>query len=215
MFTGIIQGLGVVRSLRSTATGARLVLDAGILKAAPALGASIAINGVCQTVAACDFPVLEFDVVPETLRRTTLGGLSAGDRVNLESSLRPGDRLDGHFVQGHVDAVATVAEVDRAAGEWLVAFALEDPGAADCIIPKGSVAIDGISLTIADTDGPRFRVALIPTTLEQTTLAERQPGDRVNVETDILARTVIAFLRRTTPAAGRITPAFLREHGFA
>lgn len=215
MFTGIIQGVGVFRSLRPTVAGARLVLDAGALKTAPVLGASIAINGVCQTVAACDFPVLEFDVVPETLRRTTLGRLSPGVRVNLEPSLRPDDRLDGHFVQGHVDAVATVTDVDRSANEWMLGLALEDAEAAGCIIPKGSVAVDGVSLTIAEAAGSAFRVALIPTTLERTNLADRAPGDTVNIETDVLVRTVISFLRRTGPSAGRVSPAFLREHGFA
>lgn len=214
MFTGIIESAGLVRSMQPSAAGARLVVDAAGLTAAPVLGASIAINGVCQTVASVSFPTLEFDVVPETLRRTTLGRLRRGDRVNLEQSLRPGDRLDGHFVQGHVDGTAVVTEIVRD-GECLLALEMADPGLAEFLIPKGSVAIDGVSLTIAAVGGAAFRVALIPTTLELTNLGERGPGDLVNVETDILARTVVSFLRRAEAAPGRrLTREFLQEHGF-
>jgi riboflavin synthase len=221
MFTGIIETTGIVRNLRTTARGARLALDASDLVEAPAPGASIALNGVCQTVANNAFPLLEFDVIPETLRRSTLGTLRPGDRVNLEASLRPGDRLDGHFVQGHVDATATITAIDTSGGEWRLHATLDDETHARYLIPKGSIAIDGVSLTIADVEDAEagaFHVALIPATLDRTNLADRRVGDRVNVETDILARTVIHFLERMRPEApptAALTYEFLQQHGFA
>jgi riboflavin synthase len=219
MFTGIIETLGVVRSLRTSAAGARLAVDAERLSQVPARGASVAVNGVCQTVANDAFPTLEFDVIPETLRRTTLGRLQPGDPVNLEQSLRASDRLEGHIVQGHVDGTALVADIVAAGDEWILWLELQDPSLADFIIPKGSVAVDGVSLTIArratDSD-VRFSVALIPTTLELTTLGRRRPGDAVNIETDVIARTIVSFLRRQGgPAARSISLEFLHEHGFA
>lgn len=215
MFTGIIETTGAVVSLRPTAAGARLVVDAAGLSEPPKPGASLALNGVCQTVAGGTFPILEFDVVPETLRRTTIGRLRPGDRVNLEASLRPGDRLDGHFVQGHVDAIATLRNIDAADREWTMTFELDDAEAAAYVIPKGSIAVDGVSLTIADVHGPQFRVAVIPTTLELTNLSKRRAGDAVNIETDVLVRTIVACVRRTDAHGGTaISRQFLREHGF-
>jgi len=217
MFTGIIETLGIVRALRSSSAGVRLAVEAAGLKDAPQSGASIAINGVCQTVVAGPaFPILEFDVVPETLRRTTLGKLKAGDRVNIEQALRPTDRLDGHYVQGHVDGTAVVVEIRRDGGEWMTSLELANASLLEYVIPKGSIAIDGVSLTVAEVKSHRFSVAMIPTTLNMTTLGQRKVGDDVNIETDILARTVISHLRRQGGSAdARITKDFLREHGFA
>lgn len=219
MFTGIIETVGFVQSLRSSAAGARLAIDAGRLKEHPPRGASIAVNGVCQTVANDGFPILEFDVVPETLRRTTIGGLRPGDALNLEPSLRPTDRIEGHIVQGHVDGIAIVTNVVTTGEEWALQLELQDESLADFIVPKGSIAIDGVSLTIADRSSggaPRFSVALIPTTLELTNLGKRRPGDAVNIETDVIARTVVSFLRRHGQPEGRpISLEFLHEHGFA
>ncbi|MBN1491677.1 MAG: riboflavin synthase [Phycisphaerae bacterium] len=215
MFTGIIETTGTVDSLRSTAAGARLVIDAPHLAGTPALGASLCINGVCQSVAAEAIPRLEFDVVPETLRRTTIGRLRRGDVVNLEQALRPSDRLDGHIVQGHVDGIARIVRIDTGA-EHLVTLELQEPALAQYLIPKGSIAVDGISLTLASISDRQFSVALIPTTLERTTLGQRRPGDAVNIETDILARTVVSLLQRLDPQRPRpITPEFLQKHGFA
>ncbi|MGB9625429.1 MAG: riboflavin synthase [Phycisphaerae bacterium] len=219
MFTGIIEAVGSVCSLRRSGEAARLSVDAGRLSEAPRRGASIAVNGVCQTVAADSFPILEFDVVPETLRCTTIGRLRTGDPVNLEPSLKAGDRLDGHIVQGHVDGIAIVTEVVTAGRDRLVWFELQDESLADFVIPKGSVAIDGVSLTIArrsDETPIRFAVALIPTTLERTNLGTRQPGDAVNIETDVIARAVISYLRRVgQPLERPVSLDFLHEHGFA
>jgi riboflavin synthase len=213
MFTGIIQTTGIVRSLRPSGNGARLLLDAPGLPRPIPLGASVCVSGACLTVTACEAQSLEFDVVAETLARSTLGDLKAGDRVNLERSLRAGDGLDGHMVQGHVDGVANVR---RIGSDHMVAF--EAPGSLyPYIIAKGSIAIDGVSLTIAAVSGTQFTVALIPTTLAETTLAELRVGDRVNVETDIVARTIVTTLERWrdgTRGSG-ITMDLLREQGYA
>jgi riboflavin synthase len=221
MFTGIIETTGSVQFLRPSAAGARLAIDAGKLKERPSRGASISVNGVCQTVANDGFPVLEFDVVPETLRRTTIGRLRPGDPVNLEPSLMADGRLEGHIVQGHVDGIAIVTDVLSGGEEWVLWLELQDESLADYIVPKGSIAIDGVSLTVAEC-GPRaagerrFGVALIPTTLELTNLGNRRPGDAVNIETDIVARTVVSFLRRMGNLQARpISLELLHEHGFA
>ncbi len=195
MFTGIIQAVGSVINVERTprrhgATVAhRLDLDAGDLLNDVQLGASVAVNGVCLTLAARSGSQVGFDVVPETWSRSTLGRLAPGARVNLERSLRVGDPLDGHFVQGHVDAIGKIDAVDRNAGEWRV-WVQTDAALLPLVTPKGSVAIDGTSLTVADLEASRFSVALVPTTLEKTVLQHRQPGDAVNIETDILARLV-------------------------
>jgi riboflavin synthase len=218
MFTGIVQAMGEVRSLDRVAGGARLVLDAPALARPLTLGASIAVSGVCLTVVASDPAQVEFDVVPETLARTTLGELALGARVNLEPSLRAGDAMDGHVVQGHVDGVARVMRVDRGGGAHVATFRLH-PELMMFVIPKGSIAIDGVSLTIADIPAKdMFSVALIPTTLDVTTLGALKPQDPVNIETDILARTVVSTLLRWNRREGeppqQITRAMLREQGF-
>lgn len=217
MFSGIIDAVGTVRQVHPVAGGQRLFIRAEDYWADVAAGASIAIDGVCLTVTRIEGNTAAFDVITETLRRTTMGGLRSGDRVNLQKSLAVGDRIDGHFVQGHVDAVATLARVDQSERESVRWFST-DPAAMQCIAPKGSVAIDGISLTVAEIRDDLFGVALIPTTLERTTLGDKRVGSRVNIETDILARTVVHFLRSLTEAprgaAGPITPDLLARRGF-
>lgn len=223
MFTGIVQALGVVQSISRRATGARILVAAPDLPRPIAHGASICVSGTCLTVVSSDQTHIEFDVVHETLSRSTLGRLSSGSRVNLELSLRPGDRMDGHFVQGHVDGIATVREVGSGTTGQLWTF----DAPADLmpfIIPKGSVAIDGISLTIAIVgEDNSFGVALIPTTLKLTTLNLVRPGDRVNIETDILVRTVVATMRRyfesgaakiSEQPSTQLTVEMLRENGW-
>ncbi|HEY3245751.1 MAG TPA: riboflavin synthase [Phycisphaerae bacterium] len=197
MFTGIVENVGFVQSVTPNAGGLRLAIEAGPVSEGTAAGASLAVNGVCLTVADAAASCLTFDVIAETLRRTNLGALRVGSVVNLERSLRAGDRVDGHFVQGHVDGRATVVATETRGGEWLVRLQPE-PHLRPGVIPKGSIALDGVSLTIAGVDGARFTVALIPTTLRRTTLAGWQVGSEVNVETDILARTVVHALSRMT-----------------
>lgn len=215
MFSGIIDGVGHVRTMETSSNGKTLVVRSPGYWTDVPVGGSIAIDGVCLTVTRSDRDDARFDVITETLRRTTLGGLRSGDRVNLQKSLAVGERVDGHFVQGHVDAVARIVGVDRSASDYICWIA-PDESAMPFIIPKGSVAVDGISLTIADVETDRFSVAIIPTTLDKTTLGAKGEGDRVNIETDILARTVVRHLQSMTDGAGtgELTMETLRRAGF-
>ncbi|MBI5866301.1 MAG: riboflavin synthase [Planctomycetes bacterium] len=219
MFSGIVEHLGTVTRFASASgdsTGARrLELDAGDFLADAPLGASVAINGVCLTIAGRRGSAVGFDVVPETLRCTNLGLLQGGDRVNLERSLRVGDRIDGHFVQGHVDGTAVVRRNGAEDGQWKLWIELPE-SLVRFAVSKGSIAIDGVSLTLVDVRGALVSVALIPTTLERTVLGIRRPGDRVNIETDILARIVVSRLEAAAGSPdGGITIDRLRAAGFA
>lgn len=220
VFTGLIQHIGTVRALHSGADGSRLQIDIGPLAGDAKLGDSIAVDGVCLTVSALSGSLADFDAVPETLRRTTLGGLVSGTRVNLEASLQAGAKLGGHFVQGHVDVVAEVHNTVEG-GRWAEwHFRLRDKTYSEQIVEKGSIAIDGISLTVAGctpADGG-FWVALIPETLARTTLSAKRNGSTVNIETDILGKYVLAALKAQLSAAPRAPFAFdtnrLKENGY-
>ena len=170
-------------------------------------------SGVCLTVTAIGKQSLSFDVIRETLAKSTLGSKSAGDRVNLERSLRVGDRLDGHFVQGHVDGTATVERVRASPQEHLV-WLRPEASLVPYLIPKGSVCVDGVSLTIAAVEQALFAVAMIPTTLERTTLSSLSASHQVNIETDIITRTIVHHLSETA-AGGDVTLRALKEAGFA
>jgi riboflavin synthase len=192
MFTGIITDLGAVKAIESPATGAhdsRFAFLTGYDTAAIEPGASIACSGVCLTLVDRGPGWFAADVSGETLSLTTLGSWSAGTQVNFERPLKLGDELGGHMVSGHVDGVAVVK--DRRAERGSLRFTLEAPAAlAKFIASKGSVALDGVSLTVNEVDGPLFGVNVIPHTAEVTTLGGKQPGDRVNLEIDMLARYV-------------------------
>jgi len=188
MFTGLVEALGTVGDLTFDGAGCLLTV-AHPLAAELSLGESVAVNGACLTVVRQDDSTFAFQVGPETLRRTNLGDLVIGDRVNLERSLRLSDRLGGHLVQGHIDGVGRVAE-RQPQGEWeTVWFACAAELAAQ-MVSKGSVAVDGVSLTVVDVEAERFSVALIPHTLQHTTLGFKGPGAPVNLETDLLAKYV-------------------------
>lgn len=195
MFTGLVEGQGVVAKMIPETPGIRLaIIPPAQMSADCAVGDSIAINGCCLTVVRANSsddgsPLWEFQAGPETLEKTNVGLLHPGVRVNLERSLPVQGRVGGHFVQGHVDGVGSVQSVIPT-GEW-VTIELAIPAAlARQMVPKGSVAVDGVSLTLVTVERERFSVALIPHTLEVTTLGLRQPGDTVNIETDILAKYV-------------------------
>jgi len=197
MFTGLIETVGRVVSAERMAGGVRLQVDLGPAAAGVRPGDSVNLSGACQTVAAVAGAVADFDTVAETLARTTLGSWCTGTAVNVERSLRPGDRLGGHFVAGHVDATGRVTENRERAGEWVLRVEAPEPLAPE-IAPKGSIAVDGVSLTVVEAGPPAFSAALIPTTLRETTLGRLGPGDRVNLETDLLAK----YVRRALAAAG-------------
>lgn len=193
VFTGIVRELGTVELATGDAGGTRIVLRAPETAAQASLGASVALDGVCLTVTALDAGTLSFDAVPETLSRTTLGELRAGDRVNVEPALRAGEPLGGHIVQGHVDGVGRVRAVTPE-GEG-VRIELELPaGLLRYCVEKGSIAVQGTSLTIAELAETGISVALIPHTLEVTNLGLLAAGDAVNVEVDVLAKHVERLL---------------------
>jgi riboflavin synthase len=199
MFTGIIENIGKVLSLSQTASGARLVLQIGPLARQVKPGGSVAVNGVCLSVVKNDEAVVEFDVVFETLSRSNLGQFSSGEFVNIELPLKVSDRIEGHFVQGHVDTTCRIVGWQDQGAAKLLTLELEDPEYQRYIIPKGSVALDGISLTVVRVSGQQFSIALIPTTLEKTTLLKKSTGAKINLETDILVKTIMNLLQ---PAKG-------------
>jgi len=169
--------------------GVRLTICEESIVARSRLGDSIAINGCCLTVVEIDGADLSFEAGPETLQRTNLGRLRAGDRVNLETSLRVGESLGGHFVTGHIDGVGQVERREED-GEWITMWFSAGEGLTRQMASKGSIAVDGVSLTLVDVEDARFSVALIPHTLSVTTLGQRRLGDDVNLETDVLAKYV-------------------------
>ena len=189
MFSGIIEVVGNVQSIQSGADGARLSIAAGSLLDGVRLGDSIAVNGACLTVVTFSGSTFDADVSPETLRRTNLGSLQSGDFVNLERALALGDRLGGHLVTGHIDGLGRIRS-RRSDGDSIWLTVEGPPEVMRYIVQKGSVAVDGISLTVVDADEDSFTVALIPHTLEITTLGVRQVGDEINLETDVLAKYV-------------------------
>ncbi len=190
MFTGIIEELGVVRANDRHHDGARLHVACTAVLTDLALGASIAVNGCCLTVVDLTDDGWTADVQPESLERTTLGGLAPGDPVNLERPLRLADRLGGHLVQGHVDTVGTVTgRIPEADSSTRLAIGTTD-ALLRYVVEKGSVTVDGVSLTVTDTTDDGFGVALIPHTLAVTTLGVRHPGDPVNLEADLVAKYV-------------------------
>ncbi len=189
MFTGIVEELGAVDAL----DGARLRVRTSVVARDAALGASIAVNGVCLTVVAHDDGSLVFDLSEETLRRTALGRLRAGHRVNLERPATLSTRLGGHLVQGHVDGVGSVVSIEPTSdGAWLRVAAPAELGR--YLVEKGSVTVDGVSLTVAELDDDVFAVALIPHTLSATTFGSARAGDPVNLEVDVIAKYVERLL---------------------
>jgi riboflavin synthase len=192
MFTGLVQITGTIASLGEGRLSVRADLDL-------AAGDSVAVNGVCLTATAVGDGGFHADVMAETLRRTSLGALSEGDGVNLELPLRASDRLGGHVVQGHVDGLGTVESVSDEGFARVVRIAARSE-LLRYVVEKGSIAVDGVSLTVAEVDGDGFSVSLIPETLERTTLGEAAPGRSVNLEVDVLAKYVEKLVARSVPA---------------
>lgn len=214
MFTGIIQHVGVVLDVGVTPAGKRFRISAGPLLARLSPGTSVAVDGACLTVAALGGDWAEFDAVPETLGRSTLKGLARSAKVNLESAVTIDRALDGHIVQGHVDGIARVTGVDRRDKAFLLR--LTAPAElTDQMVLKGSVALAGVSLTIAELARESFAVAIIPTTLAATTLQSAAVGVEMNVETDLIGKYVRRYLQGlTSTPSGGLTIQKLREMGF-
>ena len=189
MFTGLVEEKGVVKQLKRLGNASDISIDGPLVSSDVGIGDSIAINGCCLTVVSIEGTVLTFQAGSETLSRTNLGELEIGSFVNLERSLQVGQRMGGHYVSGHVDAVATVD--DRSDdGQWAKFWFKVPPELTSQMASKGSVTVDGISLTLVDVEADRFSVELIPHTLDATTLGQRKVGDAVNIETDLLAKYV-------------------------
>jgi riboflavin synthase len=204
MFTGIIGGLGEVNSINRSNRSSKKKprADMGITLKIPVrlskglkVGDSISVNGTCLTVMNTRNKLVAFEMIWETTKRTCLGRLKKGDKVNIETSLRLGDRLDGHFVLGHTDGIGVIDLIDRGKGETNMWIKPSDHSIIPYIAPKGSIAIDGISLTVVNLDGnsKRFSVSLIPHTIENTTLGFKHQGDMVNIEIDVISRYVVNY----------------------
>ena len=196
MFTGIIEAVGVVEAVSLEGDLARLRIQAGAVSEGVGLGDSIAVNGVCLTVTKIEGQTLGFDAVRETLERSALGALATGSGVNLERAMQAGARLDGHIVQGHVDGTGTVKALEEE-GQDVKLFIDCDSNLAELLVDKGSVTIDGVSLTVVTAAPTSFDVVLIPHTLAETTLGDYQPGQTVNLEADILGKYVKTYVDRS------------------
>lgn len=194
MFTGIVEERGQVASVTDLGDAARLAIHGPLVASDARPGDSISVNGVCLTVVDVADGAFTADVMQETMRRSSLGSAVVGASVNLERAARVDSRLGGHIVQGHVDGTATVRSIAPAEHWTDMAFDL-DPGLSRYIVEKGSITVDGVSLTVVSVDETSFAVSLIPTTLEATTLGTRRPGDRVNIEVDVLAKYVERLLQ--------------------
>jgi riboflavin synthase len=215
VFSGIVEVLGDVRSMASGDSGARISIEAGALVEGVKLGDSIAINGACMTVVAFGNSMFETDISPESLRMTNLGDLKAGDKVNLEKALALGDRLGGHMVTGHIDGMGKIRD-RKADGDsiWLTVEA--PPDVMRYVVFKGSIAVDGISLTVATCDEDSFSIAIIPHTSEHTTLTAKRDGAVVNLEADLIGKYVEKLLSPHAQArAGGVSMDKLKEHGYA
>jgi len=193
MFTGIVEELGTVAGTEDQGDAIRLTVHSPHVLADAGLGDSIAVNGCCLTVAEHDGDTWTADVMQETLDKTSLAGVQPGDRVNLERAVTPQTRLGGHIVQGHVDGVGTILR--RTPSEhWELVEVSMPAELARYLVDKGSITVDGVSLTVVEAGADRFTVSLIPETLARTTLGSRQPGDRVNLEVDVIAKHVERLL---------------------
>lgn len=213
MFTGIVQKVADVRAVRNRGTASSVQLDLAELTDEVKTGDSVMVDGVCLT--ATDFAGGQwaFDVSSETLRRTTLGDLQPGFAVNVELAMRPSDRFGGHFVSGHVDGVGQIRDLSKKPGETRMRVKT-DPTLSNQMILKGSVAVDGISLTIAELGDGYFEVSLIPHTMDATTLPKKKTGDDVNIECDMIGKWVKKFTQQEASDDHQLSMDTLRENGF-
>lgn len=211
MFTGLVEEIGTVKSLTGS-TVRRLVIASSKVINDVNIGDSVAVNGVCLTVTSKGINELSFDAVPETINRSTLKDTRSGAKVNLEASLRAGKMLGGHIMQGHVDGIGKVESIERLAEAVVIRISASSE-IMRYVVEKGSVAIDGISLTIASEDEQGFIISVIPHTYEMTTLSLKKPGDSVNLEADIIGKYVEKFVN-ARKGASAVTEDLLRRTGF-
>lgn len=213
MFTGIVEEVGRVKQLRKTPLTMELTIGCRHVLEGTRLGDSIAVNGVCLTVIAMGSDYFTADAMPETMQRTNLGKLNVSDSVNLERAVAAGQRMGGHFVQGHVDGIGTILSVSPY--ENAVLFRIEaDSSLTHYMIEKGSVAVNGISLTIVEVKATEFTVSLIPHTIKNTQLRDAKQGDMVNIEVDMIGKYLNKWLEEKSGSVGTITWDHLKKHGF-
>jgi len=213
MFTGLIEAVCTVKSARRSENAMLLSIDLGGLADDGRIGDSIAINGVCLTIAKLESGIATFELSGETLARSTLDKLKPSSQVNVERAIKAGDRFGGHFVQGHIDGTATIKAIDKR-GQFADMKFVAEAKLLEQMVVKGSVAVDGISLTIASMDQNSYSVALIPETLNKTTLSRVKIGDEVNIETDIIVKTIKTQLEKILPQTQSLTAEKLKELGF-
>jgi riboflavin synthase len=213
MFTGVVEDTGKVSKIERRGQGKRLILELPPQLTEVQLGDSINVNGVCLTIVQKNNPKIELDLSLETLEKTVLRELKEGDLVNLERALRLTDRLGGHIVTGHVDGIGDIVEKREERGFLQLRIRIPE-SVSKYVVPKGSIAIDGISLTVNDYQQGEIRMTLIPYTIEKTTLRQKRAGDRVNLEADILGKYVEKFLDREDKKIGQVDESFLKDHGF-
>ncbi len=213
MFTGLIEAVCAVKSVRQSEISMLLTIDLGELAEDGKIGDSIAINGVCLTIARLEGGIATFELSGETLAKSTLGKLKPSSQVNVERAIKASDRFGGHFVQGHIDGTATIKAVNKRGQFADMKFAAQAE-LLEAMVVKGSVAVDGISLTIASMDQNSFTIALIPQTLNKTTLSKIKIGDEVNIETDIIVKTIKKQLEKILPQKQSLTAEKLKELGF-
>ena len=211
MFTGIIEKVTSLKSVSNSPVGRRFTIDLAELAEGTSIGDSIAVNGVCLTVSALNGSIADFDVMAETLKVSTLNNIAIGDQLNLERAMAANGRFGGHIVQGHVDGIGTITRIEQHGGQWLV-YIQPPKDMVRQMLRKGSVAIDGISLTIADISAEQFYVSLIPTTLNDTNLALRKAGDKVNLEADVISKMINA--RLDDIISGGLSEGKLKSLGF-
>jgi riboflavin synthase len=220
MFTGIVEGFGTITGIRPTGSGRRLSFAADFVLNQTKIGDSISVSGACLTVVSISGMRFDADVSAESIQKTTLGRAKIGKRINIERALRLSDRLDGHLVTGHVDGIGTIA--DRNSDGSTIRLTINIPeGLSRYIIAKGSVAVDGVSLTVNNCFKNRFDLSIIPHTAQETTLGRRKPGDAVNIETDMIGKYVERFISPATVVeensrakASHIDLNFLEKTGF-
>lgn len=210
MFTGLIEEIGSIQSIKSHGTSKQIVIACKDVLDGVALGDSIATNGVCLTVCAYNDNAFTADVMVETVQKTNLSAIQAGDKVNLERALRLGDRLGGHFVSGHIDGTGNISSVRRLEHDTLIEISCS-PDLLRFVVEKGSIGIDGISLTVASVSNKSFAVSIIPTTSSDTTLTNRKVGDIVNLECDMIGKYIYKF---TSSDKQGVTLDLLKENGF-
>lgn len=211
MFTGIVQELGTVKRIENTGSSYIIGITSAVIAGSVNIGDSICVNGACLTAISSDGDTMVFDVMAETVRSTSLSFLQAGDKVNLERALKAGGTLDGHFVLGHIDCVGAVKRVNSSGGEFIISLGFA-PGFSRLVVDKGSIAVDGISLTVNNPGNGTCDVHLIPHTMKITTLNMKKAGDKVNLEFDILGKYIDRRMAVNGPSG--ITEEYLRSKGF-